>query len=568
MFLLYKKYLKYYKKEVVLGPLFKLIEVIFELIVPFIIAKMIDEGINNQNLKLIYILSGVLFLIAIIGISSTLVCQYLASKASQGVGTKIRSDLFKHIESLSIKEYDKISTSSLISRLNTDINQVEVSVAMLIRLVIRAPFLVIGASVMAIFINYKIAIMFIIFSLLVLVVVLLIMKKNIQLNKNVSLDLDDLTTITKENLVGSKVIRGFNNKKYEEDRFNNKTIALYNNSNKLAKISNLLNPSSQIIINVCLLITIFISKNLISTNFILQGDVVALINYLNQILVAIVVVCNLVQTFSKSSNSARRINEVFALESSIKSGELTSTLNTEEVLRFENVNFAYNDDNYVLKDINFAIYDKEIVAIVGMTASGKTTLFNLINRFYDVSSGNIYFYHKNIKDYDLKFLNKSIGYALNKAKLLRGSVYDNLKFISDDENQIIDALKKADCDFVLKSPEKLNKEIIERGNNLSGGEKQRLSLARLFLKDAKINLIDDSLSALDLKTEKKVLENIKNMHKTTLIITERINTIKNCDKIIVLNNNTIEAFGDEKYCLEHSQMFRELYELQEVTYEN
>lgn len=293
-----------------------------------------------------------------------------------------------------------------------------------------------------------------------------------------------------------------------------------------------------------------------------------MINYLNQILVAIVVVCNLVQTFSKSSNSARRINEVFALESSIKSGELTSTLNTKEVLRFENVNFAYNDDNYVLKDINFAIYDKEIVAIVGMTASGKTTLFNLINRFYDVSSGNIYFYHKNIKDYDLKFLNKSIGYALNKAKLLRGSVYDNLKFISDDENQIIDALKKADCDFVLKSPEKLNKEIIERGNNLSGGEKQRLSLARLFLKDAKINLIDDALSALDLKTEKKVLENIKNMHKTTLIITERINTIKNCDKIIVLNNNTIEAFGDEKYCLEHSQMFRELYELQEVTYEN
>ena len=293
-----------------------------------------------------------------------------------------------------------------------------------------------------------------------------------------------------------------------------------------------------------------------------------MINYLNQILVAIVVVCNLVQTFSKSSNSARRINEVFALESSIKSGELTSTLNTKEVLRFENVNFAYNDDNYVLKDINFAIYDKEIVAIVGMTASGKTTLFNLINRFYDVSSGNIYFYHKNIKDYDLKFLNQSIGYALNKAKLLRGSVYDNLKFISDDENQIIDALKKADCDFVLKSPEKLNKEIIERGNNLSGGEKQRLSLARLFLKDAKINLIDDALSALDLKTEKKVLENIKNMHKTTLIITERINTIKNCDKIIVLNNNTIEAFGDEKYCLEHSQMFRELYELQEVTYEN
>lgn len=568
MFLLYKKYLKYYKKEVFLGPLFKLIEVIFELIVPFIVAKMIDEGINNTNLKVVYILSAILLLIAFISISSTLVCQYLASKASQGVGTKIRSDLFRHIESLSLSEYDKIGVNSLISRLNTDINQVEVSVAMLIRLVIRAPFLVIGASVMAIFINYKIAIMFIIFSLLVLVVVLLIMRKNIQLNKNVSNDLDELTTITKENLVGAKVIRGFNTKDYEESRFLDRTDFLYKNSNLLAKFSNLLNPSSSLIINTCLLITIFISKTLISNKLILQGEVVALINYLNQILVAIVVVCNLVLTFSKSANSARRINQVFDIKSSISSGELTSTLNTKEVLRFENVSFGYNDDNYVLKNLNFKIYDKELVAIVGMTASGKTTLFNLINRYYDVSEGSIYFYHKNIKDYDLKFLNNSIGYALNKAKLLSGTVYDNLKFISDDEDKMIESLKLADCDFILNSKEKLNKEIIERGNNLSGGEKQRLSLARLFLKDSKINLIDDSLSALDLKTEKKVLENLKELNKTTLIITERINTIKNCDKIIVLNNNTIEAFGDEEYCLTHSKMFRDLYDLQEVTYEN
>lgn len=565
MFRLYKKYLKYYKKEVILGPLFKLLEAVFELIVPLIMASIIDKGINGNNHTYIFQMGGLLFLVAVVGFCSTLVCQYFASITSQGVGTKIRDDLFKHIESLDFLTLDSFGVSELLTRMNNDINQVQVSVAMLIRLVIRAPFIVIGSIVLAFIINIYVGLIFLLVGILILAFALIIMRLTIPRNKIVQKDLEKVTTITKENLSGIRVVKAFNKEEYENKRLNEATLNLENDANKVAKIASLLNPISSIIIALAILGVLKLSGNLVNENIITQGDVTALVNYLNQILVAIFVVCNLIQIFGKAASASIRINEVFDTKNKLEYGEVKKLEVTDYLYEVNNLSFTYPKAlKPSLSNISFKIKEGDFVGILGGTGSGKSTLLYLLARFYDPNSGNVYLGNRNIKEYDKSFLNREIGFVFQKAMLANLSVKDNLNWKDSNlsEEELINSLKISKADFILNDEDKLDKLIYQGGKNLSGGERQRLSIARALALKPHILFLDDSLSALDFKTDYEIRNNLKGLNLTTILVTERIEQIKHADLIIVLDNGEIVGIGKHADLLNSSRIYKEIYDSQ------
>lgn len=565
MFRLYKKYLKYYKKEVILGPLFKLLEAVFELIVPLIMASIIDKGINGNNHTYIFQMGGLLFLVAVVGFCSTLVCQYFASITSQGVGTKIRDDLFKHIESLDFLTLDSFGVSELLTRMNNDINQVQVSVAMLIRLVIRAPFIVIGSIVLAFIINIYVGLIFLLVGILILAFALIIMRLTIPRNKIVQKDLEKVTTITKENLSGIRVVKAFNKEEYENKRLNEATLNLENDANKVAKIASLLNPISSIIIALAILGVLKLSGNLVNENIITQGDVTALVNYLNQILVAIFVVCNLIQIFGKAASASIRINEVFDTKNKLEYGEVKKLEVTDYLYEVNNLSFTYPKAlKPSLSNISFKIKEGDFVGILGGTGSGKSTLLYLLARFYDPNSGEVYLGNKNIKEYDKSFLNREIGFVFQKAMLANLSVKDNLNWKDSNlsEEELINSLKISKADFILNDEDKLDKLIYQGGKNLSGGERQRLSIARALALKPHILFLDDSLSALDFKTDYEIRNNLKGLNLTTILVTERIEQIKHADLIIVLDNGEIVGIGQHTDLLNNSKIYKEIYDSQ------
>ena len=565
MFRLYKKYLKYYKKEVILGPLFKLLEAVFELIVPLIMASIIDKGINGNNHTYIFQMGGLLFLVAVVGFCSTLVCQYFASITSQGVGTKIRDDLFKHIESLDFLTLDSFGVSELLTRMNNDINQVQVSVAMLIRLVIRAPFIVIGSIVLAFIINIYVGLIFLLVGILILAFALIIMRLTIPRNKIVQKDLEKVTTITKENLSGIRVVKAFNKEEYENKRLNEATLNLENDANKVAKIASLLNPISSIIIALAILGVLKLSGNLVNENIITQGDVTALVNYLNQILVAIFVVCNLIQIFGKAASASIRINEVFDTKNKLEYGEVKKLEVTDYLYEVNNLSFTYPKAlKPSLSNISFKIKEGDFVGILGGTGSGKSTLLYLLARLYDPNSGEVYLGNKNIKEYDKSFLNREIGFVFQKAMLANLSVKDNLNWKDSNlsEEELINSLKISKADFILNDEDKLDKLIYQGGKNLSGGERQRLSIARALALKPHILFLDDSLSALDFKTDYEIRNNLKGLNLTTILVTERIEQIKHADLIIVLDNGEIVGIGQHTDLLNNSKIYKEIYDSQ------
>lgn len=565
MFRLYKKYLKYYKKEVILGPLFKLLEAVFELIVPLIMASIIDKGINGNNHTYIFQMGGLLFLVAVVGFCSTLVCQYFASITSQGVGTKIRDDLFKHIESLDFLTLDSFGVSELLTRMNNDINQVQVSVAMLIRLVIRAPFIVIGSIVLAFIINIYVGLIFLLVGILILAFALIIMRLTIPRNKIVQKDLEKVTTITKENLSGIRVVKAFNKEEYENKRLNEATLNLENDANKVAKIASLLNPISSIIIALAILGVLKLSGNLVNENIITQGDVTALVNYLNQILVAIFVVCNLIQIFGKAASASIRINEVFDTKNKLEYGEVKKLEITDYLYEVDNLSFTYPKAlKPSLSNISFKIKEGDFVGILGGTGSGKSTLLYLLARFYDPNSGDVYLGNRNIKEYDKTFLNREIGFVFQKAMLANLSVKDNLNWKDSNlsEEELINSLKISKADFILNDEDKLDKLIYQGGKNLSGGERQRLSIARALALKPHILFLDDSLSALDFKTDYEIRNNLKGLNLTTILVTERIEQIKHADLIIVLDNGEIVGIGKHADLLNSSRIYKEIYDSQ------
>lgn len=568
MFRLYKKYLKKNIHWVIIGPVFKLLEAIFELLVPLVIKNMIDIGINGDGGKSYLIKQGVLLLIfAATGLCSTLVCQFIASRVSQRFGTDVRNDYFKHINSLSFKELDYLSTSSIITRQTNDIFNVEKSVAMLIRLVIRSPFIVIGSTALAFVINPIMGIVFLITGILLFIIFFMIMKLTLPRNKKIQKSLDNVTTITTENFTGVRQVRAFRKEEYEVNRFNDETSKLASLQVGLGKISAFLNPLTFIVVNAAIILVMYIGMYQMKTINLSVGDIQALINYLNQILIAIIAVTNLVTIFTKAQASSVRINEVFDMKSSINDGSYEEGLDTDVAIEFKNVTFNYNIDSYpAVSNLNFKVYKGQTIGIIGGTGSGKSTIVNLINRFYDTTSGDVYLNGRNIKDYKLSYVNHNISTVLQKAVLFNGNVIDNLcygkKNASIDE--INHALKVAQADFISKMPDGLNARVLQGGKNLSGGQRQRLSIARAILKNSQVLVLDDSSSALDYQTDYKLRMAIKELKKTTFIISQRASSIAYADQIIVLDNGKIDAIGCHDELLEKSKLYREICISQEM----
>ncbi len=569
MFRLYKKYLKKNIHWVIIGPIFKLLEAILELLVPLVIKNMIDIGINGDGGKSYLIKQGVLLLIfAATGLCSTLVCQFIASRVSQRFGTDVRNDYFKHINSLSFKELDYLSTSSIITRQTNDIFNVEKSVAMLIRLVIRSPFIVIGSTALAFVINPIMGIVFLITGILLFMIFFMIMKLTLPRNKKIQKSLDNVTTITTENFTGVRQVRAFRKEEYEVNRFNDETSKLASLQVGLGKISAFLNPLTFIVVNAAIILVMYIGMYQMKTINLSVGDIQALINYLNQILIAIIAVTNLVTIFTKAQASSVRINEVFDMKSSINDGSYEEGLDTDVAIEFKNVTFNYNIDSYpAVSNLNFKVYKGQTIGIIGGTGSGKSTIVNLINRFYDTTSGDVYLNGRNIKDYKLSYVNHNISTVLQKAVLFNGNVIDNLcygkKNASIDE--INHALKVAQADFISKMPDGLNARVLQGGKNLSGGQRQRLSIARAILKNSPVLVLDDSSSALDYQTDYKLRMAIKELKKTTFIISQRASSIAYADQIIVLDNGKIDAIGCHDELLEKSKLYREICISQEMS---
>lgn len=571
MFRLYKKYLKKNLHWVIIGPIFKLFEAIFELAVPLIIKNIIDNGING-NLGRNYILKqgGLLLIFATTGLCSTLVCQFIASRVSQRFGTDVRNDYFKHINTLSFKELDYLSASSIITRQTNDIYNVEKSVAMLIRLVIRSPFIVIGATALAFYIDMTMGFVFLITGILLFAVFFLIMKKTYPINKSVSKALDRVSTITIENLDGVRQVRAFRKEEYEITRFNKQTDELSKKQLSLGKNNSLLNPLTFIIVNAAIVLVMYIGMKKIKRIDLTLGDIQALINYLNQILVAIIAVTNLVTIFTKAAASSSRINEVFDLESSIKDGKYEEGLNSEYAFEFNNVTFGYNEKaNSSITNVSFKVKKGQTIGIIGGTGSGKSTIVNLLNRFYDPNNGEIILDGRNIKDYKLSYVNKSVGCVLQKSVLFNGTIKENLLYANENatDSEIENALNTAQASFYKDMPDGLNSLVLQGGKNLSGGQRQRLCIARAILKDSPILVLDDSSSALDYQTDYKLRTAIKTLNKTTVIISQRASSIAYADMIVVLDGGKVDSIGTHKELICKSELYKEICLSQEMNVE-
>lgn len=572
MFRLYKKYLKKYKIKTILGPLFKFIEVIFELLVPLVISDMINKGLNgdlDEASKIQYILQrgGLLVLFACVGLCSTLVCQFFASRVSQGFGTDLRDDLFKHINTLSFKEIDNFSTSSLLTRLNSDINNLQTSVAMLIRLVIRAPFLIIGATILTFMKNTTAGFIFLISGILLFIVIIYLMFIQVKKNKIAQNKLDTLTNITKENISGNRVVRAFNRQKYEWERFCDEAVSLKDVQIKIGKINAFLNPCVFVITNIAIILVLYVTGINYQTSNLQQGDITSLYNYLLQIQLAVMVVANLVVVFTKAKASSTRINEVFDTKSSIVSGSETTPLN-DVPFELENVNFKYSSDALnALTDVSIKIEKGMTVGIIGGTGSGKTTLSSILNRFYDIDSGTLLVYGRDIKEYNLEFIRSNIAQVFQKAVLFTGTIRDNIKLSNKDltDEEIINYLKIAQAyEFVEQTEAGLDTVLYQGGKNLSGGQKQRLSIARALAKNANVLILDDSKSALDFKTSASLTHSLKSINKTIIEISQRASDMVHCDLVLVLDKGHVAGLGTHEELLKTSLVYQEICKSQNI----
>lgn len=565
-------YLKYYKKQAIIGPVCKLIEAIFELIVPLVMARIIDVGIKNNDKNYILLNGGLMVLLGVLGLCFALVCQYYASYASQGVGTRLRNDLFAHINSLSHAELDKIGTSSLITRLTNDINQVQTAVAMLIRLVVRAPFLIIGAIVMAMMIDLKLSLIFLIIAPLVALILWIIMSKSVPFYRLIQKKLDGLSLITRENLSGARVIRAFSKQAEQQEKFDKANQDYLQTAINVNRITSLLNPLTALILNGGILAIIWFGGYRVDSGALTQGQIIAFINYMTQILLALVVLANLIVLFTKASASSARINEVFAMQPSVTESVNavdvlpTQAINEDKpVISFENVSFSYpGSQENALKNLSLDVYKNQTIGILGGTGSGKSTLVNLIPRFYDVSDGCIKLYDRDIRDYKIDLLRSIIGIVPQNAVLFSGTVRENLMF--GNKNATTEQIERAvdiaqASEFIENMPNGYDTTILQGGKNLSGGQKQRLTIARALVRCPKILILDDSSSALDYATDanlrREIRENTDDM--IVFIVSQRTNSIMHADKIIVLDDGDVVGIGTHEQLLDSCDIYKEIY---------
>lgn len=561
------RFLKPYKKQVIIGPIFKLIEAIFELIVPLVMAKIIDIGVKNNDGAYIWKMGGVLLLLGVIGLCSALVCQYLASIASQGFGTELRNRLFHHINTFSYAEVDKFGTPSLITRLTNDVNQMQQAVAMLIRLVIRAPFLAIGAIAMAMILDLKMSLIFLIAVPFLAGVIFLVMNRSIPFYRGIQKKLDKISLISRENLSGARVIRAFSKQQSEKERFQDASDDLAKTSIHVGKISALLNPATAVILNIAIIGIVWYGGQRVQIGDLSQGEIIAFVNYINQILLAMIVIANLVVLFTKASASAARINEVLetmpSIEETAKEPVASSREGTPKV-EFQNVSFAYaGSDEYSLEVIRLQIHPGETLGVIGGTGSGKSTLVNLIPRFYEATKGAVLVDGVNVKEYPFRQLRARIGLVPQKATLFSGTVRENMRWRKEDatDEEIARALSIAQAaEFVDALPERYDSIIDQGGKNLSGGQKQRLTIARALVGEPELLILDDSASALDFATDAALRQAIRRETKnmTVIIVSQRASTIRNADQIAVLDDGRIVGVGTHEELIKSCGTYREI----------
>ena len=566
------KYLKDYKLESVMGPLFKMLEASFELFVPLVMANIIDTGIKNADQPYIWKMCGMLILLAAIGLTCSLTAQYFSAKAAVGFGTALRNDLFRHINSLSYREIDTIGTSTLITRMTSDINQVQSGVNLVLRLFLRSPFIVFGAMIMAFQVNVRAALIFVVAIPLLSIVVFGILLISMPLYKKVQKQLDRVLLTTRENLLGARVVRAFNRQQDEMKKFDEENSSLVNSQVFVGKISALMNPITYVIVNGATIILIWTGAWQVEGGIITQGAVVALVNYMSQILVELVKLANLIITISKSLACANRISAVFEETSSIedKTGTVVLAANAEDAqeqpakVEFASMDFAYaGSSENALSQISFQAMRGQTIGIIGGTGSGKSTLVNLIPRFYDATGGMVLVDGVNVKDMPLQALREKIGIVPQKAVLFKGSLRDNIRWGKPDatDEEIYHALEIAQArDFVDSKDEGLDLMIQQGGKNLSGGQKQRLTIARALVRNPEILILDDSASALDFATDaalrKAIRENTKDM--TVFLVSQRATTIKNADQILVLDDGNLVGRGTHKELLDTCEVYREI----------
>ncbi len=565
-------YLKDYKKESIIAPLFKMLEASFELLVPLVMAAIVETGIKNHDNGYILKMGGVLVLLAMVGLACSITAQYFAAKAAVGVGKNVRKDLFEHINRLSYAELDKAGTSTLITRMTNDINQMQSGVNMFLRLFLRSPFIVFGAMIMAFVVDVKAALVFVVAIPALSVVVFGIMLYSIPLYQKVQKALDRVLMTTRENLAGARVIRAFNHQENEKKEYKEQSEALYQIQNFVGKISAIMNPVTYVIVNLAIIAIIWVSGKQVNTGRLEQGEVIALVNYMSQILVELVKLANLIILLTKAMACSKRVGEVFAMEPSVTepmTQSLENTQNAENKVEFRDVSFAYGDAKEpALSHISFSAKQGETIGIIGGTGCGKTTLVNLIPRFYDATEGKILVDGVDVKDYKFLILREQIGVVPQKAVLFDGTIADNLRWRKKDATieEMERAIAIAQAKDVIESKKNgFDEWILQGGKNLSGGQRQRLTIARALVGNPQILILDDSASALDFATDANLRKAIKEETKgmTVFIVSQRASTIKQADQILVLDDGEMVGLGTHDELMETCEIYQEIVHSQE-----
>lgn len=562
------RYAKNYRKQMILGPVFKFLEAVFELILPLLMAVLVDEGIQKKNWSTVLSMTFWMVVMSVVGLACAMICQYYASFASQGFGTELRNQLMKKINQLSHQELNRFGTDTLITRTTNDINQMQLALAMLIRLVVRAPFLSVGAVIMSFYIDWQIGLIFLLVLPLFCIVLFFIIGKSVPLYRSVQNQLDHVNELVSQNLSGVRVIRAFARRKTEIRRFDDSTDELSKVYLRVTNLSALLTPATTLIMNIGVIAIFYIGGFKVNVGNLQQGQILALVNYMNQMLLALIVVSNLVIIFTRATASAGRINEVLDVEPVItQTSGVTTSAEAVGGIQFENVDFRFAPEfGLALEDINFSIPSNATIGITGATGSGKTALTQLIPRFYDVDQGKVKVEGIDVREWELNTLRKKVAMVPQTAVLFTGTIRENLRWGKKDatDEECWEALEIAQSrDFVEALPEGLDTPIFEGGKNFSGGQKQRLTIARALIAKPSILILDDSLSALDYQTDLNLRKSLKRLSGTVIIISQRIRSIQDSQQIFVMASGKLAAKGTHEELLASSKEYQEIVASQE-----
>jgi len=562
----YFKYLKEYKWHCIFGPLLKWIEAALELMVPLVMKQIIDVGVANGDIPYVLKYGGVMLAMGALGLGCAVFCQRVASIASQGFGTNVRNALFSHINTLSYREIDKVGSASLVTRVVNDVNQMQSAVAIILRLVVRAPFIAAGAIVLCMITDWQIGLLVTLVSVLVGLVLFIIMKKSVPFYATNQRKLDRMSQITNENLEGARVVRAFSKRDKERARFDGAAEAMLQNSMRIGRISAYLNPLTFALVNLGIAAILFVSGVKVNIGRLTSGEIIAVISYMAQILNAMIVISNMVSLFTKAHASMNRVSEVFDLQSCIRDGGNAQPDFTAPAIQFENVSFSYaGTDKYALTDVSFSLEKGKTLGIIGGTGSGKTTLVNLFPRLYDCSLGSVKVFGHDVKDYSQESLRFIFGVVPQNGNLFSGTVRSNLFWGNDkaSDEDFAEALKIACAyDFVIEKGG-LDQPVAESGRNFSGGQKQRLTIARAVAGKPPVLVLDDSCSALDFATDAKVRANLAALEgTTTVIISQRASSIRGADEILVLEDGRIAGRGKHEELYANCGVYREICDSQ------